>query len=52
MGPPQMDGEIGLLGLVGHWIGYLSFKKKNTHSYNNARYTISLTSNSHSLLIY
>jgi len=28
-GPPQVGGGIGPLGLVGPWIGYRVFKKKN-----------------------
>jgi hypothetical protein len=29
MGPPQVDGGIGPLGLVSIWAGYRIFKKNN-----------------------
>jgi len=44
MGPAQVGGGIGFLGLVGSWIGYRVFKKKKSESKNNFKREAAMSS--------
>jgi len=47
MGHPQVDGEIGPLGLVDSWIGYRVLKKKKSLLQENMQFaTTNFTTNS------